>query len=565
MAPPLVVVTGGAGFIGSHTVDRLLDGGARVVVLDDLSTGSRRNLARWAGDDRLELVVVDVSHGIFAALEPVTRRHGPVERIVHLAAQVSVVHSVANPLTDLQINYGGTLHVLEYARATGVRKVTLASSAAVYGDVAAFPVREDAPRRPLSPYGIHKHASEQALQYYSVVHGVPTTALRFFNVYGPRQDPSSPYSGVISIFADRARSGRGLTIFGDGSQTRDFVYVGDVARAICAATLSDGVDGAVFNVGTGRELTVRALAEQVVATCGGGATITHAPARAGEIARSVADVAAARQALGFVAETEFADGLRATLASAGVGVNRLLVDAHELVDGRVEVGGRRADHLLEVLRVQPGRTLKAGVLDGPRALARVTSIGPRQVFVELEVEAAPPPPSALAAVTVWLAVPRPKVLARVLQTAAALGVGRVDLTNAWRVDKGYFGSPRLSPSAIRHELVVGAEQGGGTRLPTVEVHPRLMGLVERGLGDATVALLAEPSATTSIEEVVAPGGAGPVVLAIGPEGGWIEREVLTLRELGLRLVGLGVPTLRTEAAVVAALAQLALLARLPRR
>ncbi|HEY5922775.1 MAG TPA: NAD-dependent epimerase/dehydratase family protein [Kofleriaceae bacterium] len=202
---PIAVVTGGAGFIGSHTVDRLMETDHRVVVLDNFSTGNRANLARWVDHPALHVVTCDVSHGIFAALDAITRVHGPVERIAHLAAQVSVVQSVANPQFDTQVNYGGTLHVLEYARAKQVKKVVLASSAAVYGDVTEMPVGEDVPKQPLSPYGINKYASELALDYYANVHGVPTTALRFFNVYGPRQDPSSPYSGVISIFTDRAR------------------------------------------------------------------------------------------------------------------------------------------------------------------------------------------------------------------------------------------------------------------------------------------------------------------------------------------------------------------------
>src|SRR5215468_4782765 len=294
----LAVVTGGAGFIGSHTVDRLLAGGHRVVVLDDFRTGKRANLAHHAGSDRLDVLPCDVSHGIFAALAPITAQHGPVERIVHLAAQVSVVHSVQNPLVDMQVNYGGTLHVLEYARATGVRKVVFASSAAVYGEVSTMPVDEDTPTRPVSPYGIDKLASEHALDYYAAVHGVPGTALRFFNVYGPRQDPSSPYSGVISIFADRARAGRTLTIFGDGGQTRDFVYVGDVVRA---------------NVGTGGEITVLELARSIVELCGGRSAIELAPQRPGEILKSRARVDRLRDALGVVAETSLLDGLRETL------------------------------------------------------------------------------------------------------------------------------------------------------------------------------------------------------------------------------------------------------------
>jgi len=308
----LAVVTGGAGFIGSHTVDRLIAGGHHVVVLDDFRTGKRANLAQHAGNDRLTIVACDVAHGIFAALAPVTAKHGPVERIVHLAAQVSVVHSVDNPLTDMQVNYGGTLHVLEYARAHGVKKVVFASSAAVYGDVVEMPVDEDTPRRPVSPYGIDKLASELALDYYAAVHGVPATWLRFFNVYGPRQDPGSPYSGVISIFADRARAGRPLLIFGDGGQTRDFVYVGDVVRAIVAA-LGDGNSRVVANVGTGGEITVLQLARTIVELCGNKSTIDHAPMRAGEILKSRARVDRLRDALGIVAETSLVDGLRETL------------------------------------------------------------------------------------------------------------------------------------------------------------------------------------------------------------------------------------------------------------
>jgi UDP-glucose 4-epimerase len=308
----LAVVTGGAGFIGSHTVDRLIGAGHHVIVLDDFRTGKRANLAQHAGSGKLDVAVCDVSHGIFAALAPLTAKHGPVERIVHLAAQVSVVQSVENPLVDMQVNYGGTLHVLEYARATGVKKVVFASSAAVYGDVAALPVGEDAPTRPVSPYGIDKLASELALDYYSQVHGVPSTALRFFNVYGPRQDPASPYSGVISIFADRARAGHPLTIFGDGGQTRDFVYVGDVVRAIVAA-LGDGASRVVANVATGNEITVLELARTIVELCGGRSAVEHAPARAGEILKSRARVERLRQELGIVAETKLVDGLRETL------------------------------------------------------------------------------------------------------------------------------------------------------------------------------------------------------------------------------------------------------------
>jgi UDP-glucose 4-epimerase len=289
-----------------------METGHRVVVLDNFSTGKRANLARWAENPALHVINSDVSHGIFAALAPITNVYGPVDRIIHLAAQVSVVSSVANPQFDMAVNYGGTLHVLEYARVMNVKKVAFASSAAVYGDVAQVPVAEDTACKPVSPYGIHKYTSELALDYYASVHGVATTALRFFNVYGPRQDPSSPYSGVISIFTDRARAGRTLTIFGDGNQTRDFVFVGDVVRSVIAAA-QDGNSRLVANVGTGSEVTVLELAKAIVELCGGRSSIEHAPARAGEILKSRARVDRLREALGIVAETKLVEGLRLTL------------------------------------------------------------------------------------------------------------------------------------------------------------------------------------------------------------------------------------------------------------
>jgi UDP-glucose 4-epimerase len=308
MTNPRVMVTGGAGFIGSHVVDQLLGRGCQVVVVDDFSTGKEENLAQWRGDERLVVVRADVADGI-------GRQVGAVDRIVHLAAQTSVTRSLDEPLFEVRTNYVGTVQVLEYARAQRARKVVFSSSAAVYGDVDALPVGEDAPTRPLSPYGVDKRASELMLGAYSAVHGVPTTALRFFNVYGPRQDPKSPYSGVISIFAERAMTGRPLIIFGDGEQTRDFVYVSEVAATVVTACLGDAGDGAVVNIGTGRETTVTELARQVVALSGGASDIRHEPARPGEIRRSLANVAAARALFGVdLGATTLADGLRETLA-----------------------------------------------------------------------------------------------------------------------------------------------------------------------------------------------------------------------------------------------------------
>jgi UDP-glucose 4-epimerase len=310
---PLALVTGGAGFIGSHTVDALVAADHQVVVIDNFSTGKRANLRQWQGDSRVEIASCDVADGLYAPLLDVTRRRGPVQRIVHLAAQVSVVDSVENPLGEVRTNYLGTVQVLDYARRHGVRKVVFASSAAVYGDVAELPVAEESVGDPLSPYGIDKRAAELFLRYHSLVHQMATQPLRYFNVYGPRQDPSSPYSGVISIFIDRGLAGRDLTIFGDGEQTRDFVFVGDVVRAIVAAALSDDGDGRAVNIGTGRSHSVNDLAREVLALCGSQAAIHHAPGRAGEIRRSVARVTRAEEVLGWRAETSLTDGLRQTI------------------------------------------------------------------------------------------------------------------------------------------------------------------------------------------------------------------------------------------------------------
>ncbi len=313
MADPVAVVTGGAGFIGSHTVDALVAADHQVVVLDNFATGRRENLRQWQGDGRVEVIECNVADGLYAPLHDVIRRRGPVQRIVHLAAQVSVVYSVENPLDEARTNYLGTVQVLDYARRCGVRKVVFASSAAVYGDVAEMPVAEEVVCQPLSPYGIDKLAGEHFLRYHSLVHGLATQPLRFFNVYGPRQDPRSPYSGVISIFVDRGLSGRGLTVFGDGEQTRDFVFVGDVVRAVVGAALSDQGEGVAVNIATGNSSTINQLAAEVLRLCGSSAAIEHAPERAGEIRRSVARVTRAHELLGFRAETALADGLRRTV------------------------------------------------------------------------------------------------------------------------------------------------------------------------------------------------------------------------------------------------------------
>lgn len=307
----MYVVTGGAGFIGSQLVRDLLAAGERVVVLDDFSSGKRANLQGLEGE--LEVIETNVVDGLWAGLGKLDPRWGTPTAIVHLAAQVSVVASLQNPLEDARRNHGATLQVLEYARQHRGVRVVLASSAATYGDVDEVPVRESSARWPLSPYGFHKFSSELALRAYATTHGVPTAALRFFNVYGPRQDPSSPYSGVISIFMKRALAGEGITIYGDGEQTRDFVFVSDVSAALRKAASQDFA-GDVFNVGTGAETSINVLAQTVVRLAGSSSSIGHAPARSGEVQRSCAELSHARDALGYEPSVGLDEGLAATLA-----------------------------------------------------------------------------------------------------------------------------------------------------------------------------------------------------------------------------------------------------------
>jgi UDP-glucose 4-epimerase len=297
-----VLVTGGAGFIGSHLVDALLDAGAHVAVVDHL----RRSPRPWVGEALrrgAQLHVADVRdlsslRGAFAAGEP--------EVVLHLAAQVDVRRSVADPARDAQINVAGTVSVLEAAREVGARRVVLASTAAAYGDPEQLPTAEDALIAPLSPYGTSKAAAEWYLGQYSRLHGISTLALRMANVYGPRQDPHGE-AGVVAIFCGLAAAGRPATIFGDGHQTRDYVYVGDVARAWLAAAASD-VEGAL-NVSTGRETSLLDLAREL------GLEYEHAPGRPGEIARSSLDPTAIAAKLDWRAEVPLSQGLRQTLGA----------------------------------------------------------------------------------------------------------------------------------------------------------------------------------------------------------------------------------------------------------
>lgn len=304
-----VLVTGGAGFIGSHLVAALLDRGVAVSVLDDFSTGKRSNLP----DSHLLTVV----EGDVADPEAVRNALQGCTALIHLAAIASVQRSVIDPLGTHRTNLVGSLVVFGEAADMGVRRALYASSAAVYGDATALPIQEASPLEPLTPYAIDKLAGEQYLAYYHRAGQLRATTFRFFNVFGPRQDPSSPYSGVISIFLDRASSGAPITIHGDGLQSRDFIYVGDVVRALLAALDSDSQleDMPVYNVARGERVTLLDLLSTIEELPGvrSPLQVEHAPRRHGDIRHSLADTHRLRHDLGWRPLTSLTDGLSATL------------------------------------------------------------------------------------------------------------------------------------------------------------------------------------------------------------------------------------------------------------
>ena len=290
-------MTGGAGFIGSHVVDALLARGDEVLVLDDLSNGKRENVP-----DGAELEVVDVR-------EPLTDRFSGVDVCFHLAAQVDVRVSVKRPGEDADVNVLGTISVLEAARRHGTQVVLASTGGAIYGECER-PAPEDSPLRPLAPYGVSKLAAEQYLAVYGRLYGTGHVSLRYGNVYGPRQDPHGE-AGVVAIFLGRLAEGERPRIFGDGSQTRDYVYAGDVARATLAAVGREGV----FNIGTGIETSVLELYKLCREVAGSELEAEPADARIGEIQHSVLDVSLAERELGWRPEVSLQEGLRTTWES----------------------------------------------------------------------------------------------------------------------------------------------------------------------------------------------------------------------------------------------------------
>jgi UDP-glucose 4-epimerase len=299
----MILITGGAGFIGSHTVELLIARGRRVRVLDDFSSGRRESLPATA---LLEVVEGDVrdSVGVAEAMRGVTK-------VLHLAAQVSVAKSVDDPVTSAAVNVGGFLVVLDAARRTGVDRFVYASSAAVYGAPERVPVDESAPLHPQSPYGLEKSIDDQYAALFAQLYDVRCLGLRYFNVYGPRQDPASPYAGVISKFLDCIRTGGALPIFGDGEQTRDFVYVEDIARANLGAL--DATAVGVCNVGSGRSASLLELIGLLGELTGRQLQTRSEPARPGDIRYSATSTIRLRELLGELRPVGLRDGLRALL------------------------------------------------------------------------------------------------------------------------------------------------------------------------------------------------------------------------------------------------------------
>lgn len=309
MANGPILITGGAGFIGSHLTDALLAKGYAVRVFDDLSTGKRCNLP--LDNSLLELIVGDVADAGAVAQAMVG-----CQAVAHLAAVASVQASVDDPVRTHQSNFVGTMNVCEAMRQAKVKRVVFASSAAVYGNNGeGFPIDEETPKAPLTPYASDKLASEHYLDFYQRQHALEPVVFRFFNIFGPRQDPSSPYSGVISIFSERARKGLPITIFGDGEQTRDFVYVEDLVNVLVQAIEVPQVEIGAINVGMNRATTLNQMLDALTEVLGELPPINYGPGRSGDIRHSRANNKRLLERFKLPEQTSMSVGLARLLAS----------------------------------------------------------------------------------------------------------------------------------------------------------------------------------------------------------------------------------------------------------
>lgn len=306
-----VVVTGGAGFIGSRLVRKLLGRGYSVIVLDNFHSGSLENLRDLLGEDKVDVVRGDVRdrHIVRKALKG-------ADSVAHLAALIDVEASVRDPFVTHDVNVNGTLNVLHEAVRAGVKRFVFASSTAVYGDANPLPLREDYPPRPISPYAASKAAAEGYCPAFNKCYGLETVVLRYFNVYGPGQR-NSAYSGVITRFLENALNDKPLIIYGDGKQTRDFIYVDDVVEATVLALKGDGVEGEAFNVCTGKPTSVNELVEIVRAIAGKDLRVVYNKPRKGDVRNNYGDPSKAEKTFGFKAKTSLREGLEKMLKSFG--------------------------------------------------------------------------------------------------------------------------------------------------------------------------------------------------------------------------------------------------------
>jgi UDP-N-acetylglucosamine/UDP-N-acetyl-alpha-D-glucosaminouronate 4-epimerase len=299
------LVTGGAGFIGSHTVQELVRRGHQVVVFDDFSTGHQENLAHIGAS-------LELRRGSVTDLPAVREASRSANWVIHLAGQVSVPRSVKDPVETNEINVGGTLNVLVAAREAGATRVIVASSCSVYGESPELPKSESMTPVPISPHGVSKWTGELYAQAFTRVYLLETVSLRYFNVFGPRQDPASPYSGVLSLFCTALRDGAPAIVYGDGEQTRDFTYIDNVVQATLLACESPQASGLVFNVGMGERHTLNETLKLLEKVSGRPARAKYLPPRPGDVRDSQSDVTLARQKLGYEPSVSLEEGLRRT-------------------------------------------------------------------------------------------------------------------------------------------------------------------------------------------------------------------------------------------------------------
>jgi nucleoside-diphosphate-sugar epimerase len=304
---PLYLVTGGAGFIGSALVRRLLERGEQVRVVDNFSTGLRSNLEEVR--DRIELIEGDLADRAVAE-----RAAAGVDYVLHQAAIPSVPRSIENPIASNHANITATLNLLVAARDVGVKRFVYASSSSVYGDTEVLPKVETMPENPISPYALTKLTGEKYCVIFHRTYGLPTVSLRYFNVFGPRQNPDSPYSGVISRFVSAALDAKRPVVHGDGAQSRDFTYVENAVQANLLACSAEGVAGKVFNVGTGERSSLNDVLRVLASITGRSLDPEHIAARAGDVRHSLADIEQARRLLGYEVKVRFAEGLQRTVA-----------------------------------------------------------------------------------------------------------------------------------------------------------------------------------------------------------------------------------------------------------